>query len=241
MFAIEGSLDDPQIRARAEAWTGKYAPNPQFRFALGIGPYHCDTEYFCNLAWARVQIALGHFEEASMFVAPALQAARECGLAFRVAELSIAEAFICDGLGKSLAALGTLKEAFELARTFGYTQFFDDSRKLDRLLQQAAGRKPHGQDAGQLLDFLHSLRARRKVTGTGARVEKQHSDLIEPLSEREVEVLRLLSTGIPPGDAAKKLFLSPFTLKAHTQNIYAKLGVHSRIEAINKARELGLL
>ena len=57
------------------------------------------------------------------------------------------------------------------------------------------------------------------------------------LSEREVEVLRLLASGLPPAEVAKKLYLSPFTLKAHTQNIYTKLGVHSRIEAINKARE----
>jgi DNA-binding CsgD family transcriptional regulator len=56
-----------------------------------------------------------------------------------------------------------------------------------------------------------------------------------------LEVLRLLASGLPPAEIAKQLFLSPFTLKAHTQNIDAKLGVHSRIEAINKARELDLL
>jgi LuxR family maltose regulon positive regulatory protein len=46
---------------------------------------------------------------------------------------------------------------------------------------------------------------------------------------------------LPPAEVAKKLFLSPFTLKARTQNIYTKLGVHSRIEAINKARGMDLL
>jgi len=63
---------------------------------------------------------------------------------------------------------------------------------------------------------------------------------VDPLSERELEVLQLLAEGISPAEVAKKLYLSPFTLKAHTQNIYSKLSVHSRIEAINKARELGL-
>ena len=72
-------------------------------------------------------------------------------------------------------------------------------------------------------------------------MDKGHPDLIDPLSERELEVLRLLAAGSPPAEVAKKLYLSPFTLKAHTQNIYTKLDVHSRIEAINKARELGLL
>jgi DNA-binding NarL/FixJ family response regulator len=50
-----------------------------------------------------------------------------------------------------------------------------------------------------------------------------------------------LASGLPTSEVAKKLFLSPFTLKAHTQNIHNKLDVHSRIEAINKARELDLL
>jgi LuxR family maltose regulon positive regulatory protein len=64
---------------------------------------------------------------------------------------------------------------------------------------------------------------------------------VDPLSERELEVLRHLASGLSPSEVARKLFLSPFTLKAHTQNIYTKLDVHSRIEAINKARELGLM
>jgi DNA-binding NarL/FixJ family response regulator len=50
-----------------------------------------------------------------------------------------------------------------------------------------------------------------------------------------------LASGLSTAEVAKKLFLSPFTLKAHTQNIYSKLDVHSRIEAINKAREMELL
>jgi LuxR family maltose regulon positive regulatory protein len=85
------------------------------------------------------------------------------------------------------------------------------------------------------------VRAKRKTVGTIPKVEEKDLSLVDPLSERELEVLRLLSAGLSPAEVAKKLFLSPFTLKAHTQNIYAKLGVHSRIEAINRARELDLL
>ncbi len=67
------------------------------------------------------------------------------------------------------------------------------------------------------------------------------ADPLTDLSEREIEVLRFLAGGLSPAEVAGKLFLSRFTLKAHTQNIYSKLDVHSRVEAINKARELGLL
>jgi len=241
LFDVKSSLDEPQVRSRAETWTKKYTPNPNVRFALGIGPYHCDTEYFCHLAWARVQIALGHFQEASTFVGPALQAARECGLLFRVAELSIAQALIHNGQGNSSAAQDELEKALEIAKVCGYTRFFDDSPELDRLLQKAAERKIHVQYARQLLKSFHPMRAIRTTAGTAPNGKKEHPNLVDPLSEREVEVLGLLAAGLPPAEVAKKLFLSPFTLKAHTQNIYTKLGVHSRIEAINKAREMDLL
>jgi LuxR family maltose regulon positive regulatory protein len=234
LFNLKRSLDDQQVRVRAEAWTKKYAPDPSFSFALGIGPYHRDAEYFCNLAWARVQIALGNFQDAAIFITPTLQTARECGLVFRVAELAIAQALICDGLGDLAAALEQLERSLKIARACGYTRFLDESPELDRLLQQAAGRTMHAQAARELLASLHSLRSKENIAGTAVEVP-------DPLSERELEVLRLLATGLSPAEVAKKLFLSPFTLKAHTQNIYSKLGVHSRIEAINKARGMNLL
>jgi LuxR family maltose regulon positive regulatory protein len=65
--------------------------------------------------------------------------------------------------------------------------------------------------------------------------------LVEQLTGREIEVLRLMATGSPIRKIASQLYLSPNTLKAHSQNIYAKLDVHNRIEAVNRARELGLI
>jgi LuxR family maltose regulon positive regulatory protein len=241
LFDIKRSLEDPQVRSRAEAWTKKYVPDPNAQFALGIGPYHCDTEYFCNLFWARVQIALGHFQEACTFISPALQAARECGLLFRVVELSIAQALIYGGQGNPSAALEVLEKALEIAKACGYTRFFDDSPELDKLLQKAAEGKIHARYARQLLASFHPRRALRATAGAASKGGKEYPNLADPLSERELEVLRLLAGGLPPVEVAKKLFLSPYTLKAHTQNIYTKLSVHSRIEAINKAREMELL
>ena len=65
--------------------------------------------------------------------------------------------------------------------------------------------------------------------------------LIEPLSEREIEVLRLIGDGLSNAEIAQKLYLSPNTLKAHTQNIYSKLDVHSRMQAVNRAKELSII
>jgi LuxR family maltose regulon positive regulatory protein len=65
--------------------------------------------------------------------------------------------------------------------------------------------------------------------------------LIEPLSDREVEVLRLIDQGLSNPEIAAKLVLSIGTVKVHTHNIFSKLGVTSRTQAVNKARALGLL
>ena len=67
------------------------------------------------------------------------------------------------------------------------------------------------------------------------------SDYIEPLSEREIEVLHLIAEGLTNSEIATKLILSLYTVKTHTRNIYGKLGVNNRIQAVTKAKTLGIL
>jgi LuxR family maltose regulon positive regulatory protein len=67
------------------------------------------------------------------------------------------------------------------------------------------------------------------------------SRLVEPLSEREMDVLKLLAQGCPDKKIAETLVIARETVHKHLKNIYGKLGVHSRTEAIVRARELGLL
>ena len=84
---------------------------------------------------------------------------------------------------------------------------------------------------------------RRLVASLGREVDgapiTQH--LVEPLSERELEVLRLLGSDLDGPDIARELSVSLPTVRTHTQNIYAKLGVNSRRAAVRRAGELGLL
>jgi LuxR family transcriptional regulator, maltose regulon positive regulatory protein len=229
LFALQKEPNDPQVRQHATAWAVVHAPAPSIPLALGIGPYHRDTEYICNLAWARVQIALANFEQAVGFVQPALEIALERGLHYRTTELSVYSALVFAGRSDLGAALRELERALSCAEKGGYSRCFEDDPQLDRLLQLAVEKKIHASFAARLLSG-------RKLASRSAQ-----AGLVDPLSERELEVLRLLAAAMSPVEIAQKLYLSPYTLKAHTQNIYSKLGVHSRLEAINKARELSLL
>jgi LuxR family maltose regulon positive regulatory protein len=65
--------------------------------------------------------------------------------------------------------------------------------------------------------------------------------LIEPLSERELEVLQLIAHGLTNREIATRLFLSVNTVKVHSRNIYGKLGAHSRTQAVARAQALGIL
>jgi LuxR family maltose regulon positive regulatory protein len=65
--------------------------------------------------------------------------------------------------------------------------------------------------------------------------------LIEPLSEREIEVLRLLARGMSNPEIAQALFIAVSTVRSHCKSIYAKLDVHKRWDAVQRAQELGLL
>ena len=65
--------------------------------------------------------------------------------------------------------------------------------------------------------------------------------LIEPLSQRELEVLRLIAAGLSNREIAQELVIAIGTVKRHINNIYGKLGVHRRTEAVARARDLGLI
>ena len=102
---------------------------------------------------------------------------------------------------------------------------------METLLREAAKHGTTPNYANQLQAALG------KAEGTSA-VEQP---LIEPLSEREFEVLRLLGTELSGPEIARELLVSLHTIRTHTQNIYSKLGVHNRRAAIRRAEELDLL
>jgi LuxR family maltose regulon positive regulatory protein len=88
-------------------------------------------------------------------------------------------------------------------------------------------------------DYIETL-----LAAFGGNITSRHArqpKLPEPLTEREVEILELLAAGLTNPEIAEKLVISAGTVKKHASNIYGKLGVSSRTEAVTRARELGLL
>jgi len=74
-----------------------------------------------------------------------------------------------------------------------------------------------------------------------SKIQNLKSEIVEPLSERELEVLQLLAEGLTNPEVSSRLFLSLNTVKVHTRNIYGKLDAHNRTQAVARARALGIL
>ena len=130
------------------------------------------------------------------------------------------------------AALEPLAHALRLAEPEGYVRtFVDEGPPMSRLLRAAA---KHGIAAAYVRRLLS---AAGQVDDSGA----VPPELVEPLSERERDVLRLLATDLSGPAIARELVVSLNTVRTHTKNIYAKLGVNNRRAAVRRAEELDLL
>jgi LuxR family maltose regulon positive regulatory protein len=134
--------------------------------------------------------------------------------------------------GNVSGALAALERALTLAEPEGYVRLFAGEGPLMASLLRAAAKQ------GIAPSYVHRLLA------AGNRSEDRPplpQGLIDPLSERELEVLRLLASDLDGPDIARALTVSLNTVRTHTKSIYAKLGVNSRRAAVRRAGELGLL
>ena len=130
------------------------------------------------------------------------------------------------------AALASLARALSLGEPEGYVRtFVDEGAPMQTLLRAASKRGIEGSYAERLLRAGGSAPTRAATTG----------GLVEPLSDREGDVLRLLASELTGPEIARELVVSLNTVRTHTKNIYAKLGVTSRRAAVRRAGELGLL
>jgi LuxR family maltose regulon positive regulatory protein len=156
-----------------------------------------------------------------------------------VIEILVQQALAHQALDDIPIALESLQRAMIMAEPEGYFRLFvDEGLPMARLLREAFSQ-------GLVPDYSRRLLVAFSVAETehpiSSRRRIPESERFEPLSERETEVLQLISEGLTNQEIATRLYLSLNTVKVHTRNIYSKLGVHHRTGAVARARALGIL
>jgi LuxR family maltose regulon positive regulatory protein len=168
-----------------------------------------------------------------------LKAAEAGGRTSKMIEILILQALSLQAQGDIDQAITTLEKALTLAEPEGFIRVFvDEGLPMAQLLYEAVAR-------GIAPDYVRRLLAafplaEPEQTGP-SKTQAPGSELIEPLSERELEVLQLIAEGLTNPEIAARLYLALNTVKAHTRNIYGKLGVNNRTQAVARARALGVL
>jgi LuxR family maltose regulon positive regulatory protein len=194
---------------------------------------------FEHITLARVLLARHEGEgaeravhEAAQLLERLLLAAEEGERTGRVIEILVLRALAHQVLGDIPAALAALERAVTLAEPEGYVRVFvDEGPPMTSLLKAAAKQ-------GIRRDYARRLLAAAMGAKHNGPVEQS---LIEPLSERELDVLRLLGSELDGPAIARELMVSLNTVRTHTKSIYTKLAVTSRRAAVRRAAELGLL
>ena len=182
--------------------------------------------------------------EAMEIVDRLLVAAEEGRRMGSIIEILVLQALAYEAQGKIPSALMALERALTLAEPEGYVRIFvDEGQPMEGLLVRMKD------EGGRMKEYVDRLLTTFKGQKDAQRLDSVQDkplslnpqSLVEPLSERELEVLQLIAEGLTNREIAERLFLSLNTIKVHSRNIYGKLGVNSRTQAVNRARDLGVL
>ena len=206
-----------------------------------------------HITQARVFIAQNKLDEASLLLSCLEESAQPDGRQGRLIEILMLKAMALQKLGNNAQADLALTKSLILAKPSGYVRIFlDKGQPIQMLLAQwmaHARSSPLRDYAIHLLSQFdaepHGATAPQEkaspVYDPSARLRQSGQTLVEPLSQRELEVLHLMALGKTNQEIAGQLIVAPGTVKAHTASIYRKLDVSNRTEAVARARQLGIL
>jgi LuxR family maltose regulon positive regulatory protein len=191
------------------------------------------------LALARLLLAQGQLDDSFKLLKRLWEQAKSGDWSSMMLEILILQALTLQAEENTNEAKKKLEEALVLAKPGGFIRIFvDEGPPMAHLLYEAYNR-------GIAPEYVQQLLAAFPVTEPEEAVSKKsqvdQSGLIEPLSNREIEVLQLIAKGLTNQVIATRLVLSVHTVKAHTRNIYGKLTVNNRTQAVERARTLGIL
>jgi LuxR family maltose regulon positive regulatory protein len=196
-----------------------------------------------DLTIARVRLAQSRPAEARNLLAAARRAAEVDDSVAELITIGILEAAVAEATGRHAAARRSLEEAIRLAAPGGYVQrFVDDGRSVARLLPLVRRESPAFVDR-VIAAVADAGRSDRPAPARQERAvwPDASGQLLEPLTARELDVLRLMAQGCTNANISDRLAISPGTAKWHVGNIRAKLGVTNRTAALVRAQELGLV
>jgi len=224
--------------SKAEEWVNEHG--------LSVDDELSYLSEFEHIIFARVLLAeyQGNREERSILNAlnlleRLLQSAEVQKRMGSILEILIVQALAYQVQGDTFKAFASLERVLTLAQPEGYVRtFVDEGEPMQSLLLaflSTLKKQMRGQ-GGELSAYVDKL-----LSAFEQPAETLQSNLIELLSQRELEVLRLIAQGLSNDEISQRLFLALDTVKGHNRRIYTKLQVQRRTEAVIRARELGLL
>ena len=199
---------------------------------------HLAQTYELPLSQARVYLAQGDPSSALAVLESFCQKVETRGWQDERLKGLVLQAVVLQTLSETDVAVKVLGDALELAEPGGFIRtFIDEGAPMAQLLSEAAAR---GLNSDYVAKLMAAFKAEVYKT-EGASSLPSAQPLIEPLGLREMEILRLIAQGLSNQEISERLFLALSTIKGHNRNIFAKLQVQRRTEAIARGRELGLL
>ncbi|MEO8354781.1 MAG: LuxR C-terminal-related transcriptional regulator [Chloroflexota bacterium] len=243
----------PIAALKTRVWIRQGRLNEALRWAIEQGLSFDDNlsylREFEHITLARVLIAeykIDHTDrsilEALGLLERLLKAAEEGGRIGSVIEILVLQALAHEAQRDIPSALASLERALTLSEPEGYFRIFvDEGLPMDHLLTEAAAHRIMPDYVDKLLAAFQDTTNDEGQTTKLSSSAIRPSSLVEPLSQRELEVLRLIAQGLSNREISKRLFLALNTVKGHNRIIFGKLQVQRRTEAVARARELGLL
>jgi LuxR family maltose regulon positive regulatory protein len=224
------SLATGDIR-KAELWSS-LRKSPEVNLHQ-VPDFVLEFEY---LTLVRLHISRGEFDDLPELLERLRERAEEHGRMGTVIEILVLQSISLQAQGRLDQAVSKLKRALSLAEPEGYVRIFvDEGQPMAELLRYARSRGIRPRYTAKLL-ALFSVPQHKGTLSTRIAMPPT-----EPLTQREVEVLQLLASGKSNRQIADELIVVTGTIKAHLLNIYGKLDVHSRTQALARSRQMGLL